>query len=129
MTSDPIADFITCIRNGNRARLPEIKVGHSKVKENIARILKEEGYVNDYAVEGEKVKTIKVKLKYRGRKGLVEHIERMSKPGLRRYVGSTEIPRVLGGMGTVILSTSSGIMTANQARKNNVGGELVCCVW
>lgn len=127
--TDPISDMLTRIRNANRALLPEVAVPHSKLKESIAGILKTEGYVAAVAVDTEGFKTIKIKLKYTGRKPVIEGIKRVSRPGLRRYSGATEVPRVLGGLGTTILSTSQGIMTAVQARKKNVGGEVVCIVW
>jgi len=128
--TDPISDMLTRIRNASRALLPEVEMPHSKMKENVAQILKREGYVAEVAVEGTKaIKKIKIKLKYVGRKPVIEGLRRMSSPGLRRYTGATEVPRVLGGLGTAILSTSEGIMTGVQARKKNVGGELLCYVW
>lgn len=127
--TDPIADFLTRIRNGQKALLPLVEVPHSKLKEGIASILKREGYIQDFAVEGKAVKTMKVKLKYQGKKSTIEGLRRVSKPGLRHYVGATEIPRVLGGLGVAIVSTSQGVMTGTQARKNNLGGEVVCYVW
>jgi small subunit ribosomal protein S8 len=127
---DPISDMLTRIRNANRALLPTVDLPHSRMKESIAHILKKEGYISDVATEGAKTKKLlKLKLKYDGRKGVIEGLRRVSTPGLRRYVSSTEIPRVRGGLGISIVSTSRGIMTGNQARKNNVGGELVCYVW
>ena len=127
---DPISDMLTRIRNANRALLPNIDLPHSRMKESIAHILKKEGYIAEVATEGVKTKkTLKLKLKYDGKKGVIEGLRRVSTPGLRRYVSSTEIPRVRGGLGISIVSTSQGIMTGNQARKNNVGGELVCYVW
>jgi small subunit ribosomal protein S8 len=127
--NDPISDMLTRIRNANRALLPTVDVPHSKMKESIAGILKREGYINDFAVEGQLPKLIKVKLKYQGKKSVIEGLKRVSTPGLRRYVGSTDIPRVRGGLGVAVLSTSEGMMTGNQARKKNLGGELVCYVW
>jgi small subunit ribosomal protein S8 len=127
--SDTIANMLTVIRNANRALLPGVEVQHSKMREGIARILKSEGYITDFSVEGDKIKKLKVKLKYEGRKGVITNLRRISKPGLRRYVGATEIPRVLGGMGIAIVSTPRGLMTGTDARKNNVGGELLCYVW
>ena len=126
--TDPIADMLTRIRNAHRALLPTVEMPHSKLKESIAHILKKEGYVADVAVEGSP-KTIKLKLKYDGRKGVIEGLRRVSTPGLRRYVGATDIPRVRGGLGTAIISTSQGLMTGVQARKNNIGGELLCYIW
>src|SRR2546423_4001192 len=126
---DPISDMLTRIRNANRALLPAVDMPHSKIKESIAGILKREGYINDFAVEGKVPKTLKMRLKYQGKKSVIEGLRRVSTPGLRRYVGSTDIPRVRGGMGVSVLSTSEGIMTGTQARKKNIGGELLCYVW
>jgi len=126
---DPISDLLTRIRNASRALLPTIALPHSQMKESIAHILKKEGYIGEVSVEGKDKKTLKLKLKFEGKKGVIEGLRRVSTPGLRRYVGSTEIPRVRGGLGISIVSTSRGLMTGNQARKNNVGGELVCYVW
>jgi small subunit ribosomal protein S8 len=127
--SDPIADMLTRIRNAQKALLPTVDVPHSKMKESMAGILKKEGYVSEIAVEGKTAKTIKIKLKYEGKKGVLEGMRRVSAPGLRRYIGVDEIPRVRGGLGTAIVSTSQGLMTGVQARKNKVGGELICYVW
>lgn len=127
--SDPVADMLTRLRNANSALLTDVEVTHSKMKESIAGILKKEGYLADYSVEGSNLKKIKLKLKYNGRKGVIAGLKKVSKPGLRRYVGATEIPRVLNGMGISIVSTPKGVMTGNQARKENVGGELVAFVW
>jgi small subunit ribosomal protein S8 len=121
--------MLTRIRNASRALLPEVAVPHSKLKESIAHLLKREGYVGEVAVEGQPFKTIKIKLKYNGRKPVLEGLKRISSGGLRRYTGAKEVPRVLGGLGTSIVSTSHGIMTGVQARKKNVGGELLCEVW
>ncbi|HEX7861490.1 MAG TPA: 30S ribosomal protein S8 [Verrucomicrobiae bacterium] len=127
--SDPVADMLTRLRNANSALLPDVEITHSKMKESIAGILKREGYLADYSVEGEKLKKIKIKLKYNGRKGVIAGLKRVSKPGLRRYVGATEVPRVLNGMGIAIISTPKGVMTGRDAKKENVGGELVAFVW
>ncbi len=121
--------MLTRIRNANRALLPTVALPHSKMKESIAGILKREGYISDFAVEGQLPKLIKLKLKYQGKKSVIEGLRRVSSPGLRRYVGSTDIPRVRGGLGVSVLSTSEGVMTGNQARKKNLGGELVCFIW
>jgi small subunit ribosomal protein S8 len=122
--------MLTRIRNASQALLPEVRVPHSKLKVSIAELLKREGYIADCAVEGEKVKRqIRMKLKYQGRKGVIEGLRRASSPGLRRYVGAREIPRVRGGLGEAVVSTSRGVMTGTQARKNNLGGEVVCFVW
>ncbi len=127
--NDPISDMLARIRNANRALLPAIELPHSKMKESIAGILKREGYISDFAVEGKLPRIIKLKLKYQGKKSVIEGLRRLSTPGLRRYVGATEIPRVRGGLGVSVLSTSEGLMTGTQARKKNLGGELICYVW
>ena len=126
---DPIADMLTILRNANAALLPEVELRHSKVKESIADILKKEGFITDYQVSGDNIKKLKISLKYNGRKGVFAGLKKISKPGLRRYVGSAEVPKVLGGMGISIVSTSHGLMTGTQARRDNVGGELLCYVW
>jgi small subunit ribosomal protein S8 len=126
---DPIADMLTCIRNGGRALLPVVELPYSRIKESVAKILKSEGYVQDVAVEGNTLKKIKIRLKYNGKKSVIEGLKRVSTPGLRRYVGATEIPRVRGGLGVAVVSTSAGLMTDTQARKKNLGGELLCYVW
>ena len=127
--TDPISDMLTRIRNAHRALLPIVDVPHSKLKESIATILKKEGYVSEVSLETAPRKTLKLKLKYEGRKGVIEGLRRVSSPGLRRYVGASDIPRVRGGLGTAILSTSQGVMTGVQARKNNLGGEILCYIW
>jgi small subunit ribosomal protein S8 len=127
--TDPISDMLTRIRNAHAALLPAVEIPHSKIKESIAGILKKEGFVSEVAVEGKPRKTIKIKLKYTGKKGVIEGIRRISTPGLRNYVGSTDIPRVHNGMGISIISTSQGVMSGQDARKKNVGGELLCYVW
>lgn len=129
MLMDPIADMLSRIRNGARALRPVVEVPHSRMKESIAGILRKEGYIADCSVEGDRIKTLKLKLKYQGKKNVIEGIRRVSRPGLRRYVNATEIPRVLGGLGVALVSTSEGVMTGAQARKKNLGGELLCFVW
>jgi small subunit ribosomal protein S8 len=109
--------------------LPLIELPHSRLKENIAHILKREGYISDVAVDGNTIKKIKIRLKYNGKKNVIEGLKRISKPGLRKYVGATEIPRVRGGLGVAVLSTPEGVMTDVQARKKNLGGELLCYIW
>jgi small subunit ribosomal protein S8 len=126
---DPIADMLTRIRNAGRALLPAVAMPHSKVKEGLAHILKKEGYVAEVTVEGTVKKTLKLRLKYEGKKCVIEGLKRVSKPGLRNYVGATDIPRVRGGLGVAVVSTSEGIMTGMDARKKNIGGELLCYVW
>ena len=127
--NDPISDLLTRIRNANLALLPTVELPHSKIKESIVGILKREGYITDFAVEGKLPKTIKLKLKYQGKKSIIEGLQRVSTPGLRRYVGATEIPRVRGGLGVAMVSTSEGLLTDVQARRKKIGGELICYVW
>jgi len=128
--TDPISDMLTRIRNAQRALLTDIQLSHSRMKESIAKILKREGYIADCAVEGTTVKkTLKLKLKYQGRKSVITGLRRVSSPGLRRYVRATEIPRVLGGLGVSILSTPKGVVTGHEARKLNTGGEILCYIW
>lgn len=127
--NDPISDMLTRIRNANRALLPVVAMPHSKMKESIAVILKREGYIAEYSVESKPFKTLKLKLKYQGKKSIIEGLRRISAPGLRRYVGATDIPRVRGGLGVAVVSTSEGLMTGVQARKKNIGGELLCYIW
>jgi small subunit ribosomal protein S8 len=127
--TDPISDMLARIRNAHAALLPTVDLPHSRIKTDIAQILKKEGYISDVAVEGKAVKTLKLKLKYSGKKGVIDGLRRISTPGLRRYVGATEIPRVRGGLGIAIVSTPQGVMSCHEARKKNVGGELVCYVW
>ena len=127
--SDPISDMLTRIRNAGAAQLPVVKCPHSRIKESAAKLLKAEGYVADVSVAGDVKKEITIKLKFNGKKSVIEGLKRVSRPGLRRYVGSTEIPRVRGGLGVAVLSTSEGLMTDVSARKKNLGGELLCYVW
>ena len=127
--SDPIADMLTCIRNASQALRPDLKVPHSQIKEKIARLLQREGFLAEVTVEDAPLKNLRLKLKYQGRKGVIDHLKRISKPGLRRYVRATDIPRVLGGMGTVILTTPRGVVTGVEARQLKVGGEVLCYVW
>ena len=129
--SDPIADMLTRIRNASKAGLPVVEMGHSRLKAEVARLLKKEGYIADVAEgdEGGK-KILRVALKYDyNDKPIIQQIQRVSKPGLRRYVAATAIPRVRGGMGTAVLSTSRGLMTDREARTARVGGEVLCQVW
>ncbi len=129
--SDPIADMLTRIRNASTARHAELTLPSSKVKREIARILVEEGFIEDYSASQNGVQEmLTLRLKYvEGRTPVVSGLKRISKPGLRVYARKTEIPRVLGGLGLAILSTSRGIMTGSQARKMNLGGEVLCYVW
>jgi len=127
--TDPISDMLTRIRNGGRALRPVVAMPHSKMKESIAHILKKEGYIAEVSVEGKVPKTLSVRLKYEGKKNVIEGLRRISKPGLRHYVGATKIPRVHAGMGVAVISTPEGVMTGVQARKKNLGGEVVCHIW
>lgn len=134
MHSDPIADMLTRIRNGLMARHQTVPVPHSKLKVEIARILKEEGYIEDYEVGDEvPARMIQVRLKYYGdrrhSRPVITGLERVSKPGRRIYNSSRELPWVLSGLGIAIVTTSQGIMTAQQARRRGLGGEVICKVW
>jgi small subunit ribosomal protein S8 len=129
--TDPIADMITRIRNGVRARLPKIDVPSSKLKVEIARILKDEGYVaNVKSVEDDKQGMIRIFLKYGpGMEQVITDLQRVSRPGCRIYCGKDQIPRVYGGLGINILSTSRGVMTGRAAAREGVGGEILCNIW
>src|SRR5438067_3776948 len=128
--SDPIADFLTRLRNSGRALKPEVFAPYSKIKVEIARILKQEGYITNYELDTTGAHPrIKVITKVVNRAPAIAGLKRVSKPGLRRYVGAQEIPSVLRGMGTAILSTPRGILTGREAKKQNVGGELIAYVW
>ena len=127
--SDPVADMLTRIRNGCQAEKLEVAMPTSKLKEGIADILKQNGFIIDWRVEGEKKKDLIVALKYFEDEPVIEGLQRVSKPSQRRYVGSGEIPRVLGGLGVAILSTSNGVLAGRQAREQNIGGEVLCYVW
>lgn len=130
-TSDPIADMLTRVRNALKARHQKVDVPASKLKMEIARILKEEGYIANYKLADEgAIKTIRLYLKYTGTNApAISTIQRVSRPGCRVYVNSKEIPRVLGGLGINILTTPRGVMTGRTARKEKVGGELLCQIW
>ena len=128
--TDPIADFLSRVRNGTQAQKVEMFVPYSKMKSEIARILKEEGYIADYELDTTAAHPrIKITNKISSRSAAITGLRRVSRPGLRRYVGANEIPRVLGGMGTAILSTSRGVLSGREAKKQNVGGELLAFVW
>lgn len=131
MISDPIADMLTRVRNALKARHPKVDVPASKIKTEIARILKDEGYILNYKIVDEgNHKAIRVYLKYStSNASVISNIERVSRPGCRVYVGNTEIPKVLGGLGVNILTTPRGVMTGKSARKEGVGGEVLCQVW
>lgn len=130
--TDPISDMLTRVRNASKARLDTAVMPSSKLKTEIAKILLEEGYINSFEVsDGENINGIlKIYLKYGSdRKGVIEGLKRISKPGLRVYAEKENIPRVLGGLGTVIISTSQGIMTGKKAKKLGIGGEIICHIW
>lgn len=129
--TDPIADFLTRIRNANIAYKETVEIPASRMKRAIAEILKEEGFIKDYEyIEDGKQGVIRIYLKYGPNKEkVITGLKRISKPGLRVYVGKEEIPKVLGGLGIAIISTSKGIMTDKKARKEGVGGEVICYVW
>jgi small subunit ribosomal protein S8 len=129
--SDPIADLLTRVRNAGRAGRAEVSIPHSKMKNEITRILKAEGYISDFTTDKEGTeKSIKIVMRYdRDDAPVIRGLRRVSKPGLRRYVESTKIPRVLNGMGIAILSTSKGILSDKDARKQKIGGELLAFVW
>jgi small subunit ribosomal protein S8 len=130
MLSDPISDLLCRLRNGARAQLPDVTVPYSRLKESIAQVLKQEGYLSDVAVEGEAArKQIRMKIRYNGRRSVIEGLRRMSSPGRRMYAPHTGIPRVRGGLGVVVLSTSQGVVTDREARRRKLGGELLCSVW
>jgi small subunit ribosomal protein S8 len=128
--SDPIADFLTRLRNASRAGKAEVIAPYSKIKAEIARILKQEGYITDYEVDTTgKFPELKVATKLVNRTPAITGLKRVSKPGLRKYVGVGESPRVLGGMGIAILSTPRGLVTGREAKKQKIGGELLAMVW
>jgi small subunit ribosomal protein S8 len=128
--TDPIADLLARVRNGTRAQKPAVLVPYSKIKAEIVRILKEEGYISDYSIDTSAAHPrIKITNKIVNRSSAIANLRRISRPGLRRYVGADEIPRVLGGMGVAILSTSRGVLSGREARKQKLGGELLAYVW
>jgi small subunit ribosomal protein S8 len=129
--TDPIADMLTRLRNAARARKTEFTVPYSKLKSEIARILEKEGYIAGFELETpEKGRpNLKIRNKFVNKASAIAGLKRVSKPGLRRYVTATEVPRVLGGMGIAVLSTSRGVLTGHEARRQNVGGELLAYVW
>ena len=131
MTSDPIADMLTRIRNALTARHPKVDVPASRLKMDVARILKEEGYITNFKLAEEGIRrTIKIYLKYSPDSSpVISKIERISRPGCRVYVGRREIPRVLGGLGINILTTPRGVMTGRKAHREGIGGEVLCQVW
>ncbi len=130
MVTDPIADLLTRVRNAAMARHDSVNVPASKMKIAVAKILKDEGFISDFSiVKGEPQRMIKITLKYIDKQPAFIGLERVSKPGLRVYSGKKEIPRVYGGLGIAIVSTSKGLMTGQEAWKKNIGGEVLCYVW
>ena len=131
MLTDPIADMLSRIRNANRAMHDSTSMPNSRMKQEIARLLKEEGYIKDYRVEpGEAYDTLVIELKFgRNRERVLTDLKRVSKPGRRVYARKDRLPRVLGGMGTAIMSTSTGLVTSRTAQERGIGGEVVCFIW
>ncbi|MGD9696022.1 MAG: 30S ribosomal protein S8 [Thermoleophilia bacterium] len=131
MLTDPIADMLTRIRNANLALHDSVEMPGSKVKAEVARVLRDEGYITDFELRDARVGTeLVVRLKYsRDRRRVISGLQRVSKPGKRVYADHTTIPRVLGGMGIAVLSTSQGIITGHEARRRGIGGEVLCSVW
>jgi small subunit ribosomal protein S8 len=127
--TDPISDMLTRIRNGQKARKVSVSMPASNAKEAVARVLKDEGYITDYAVQGEGAsKELSVELKYFEGTPVIESIRRASRPGLRVYRGKEDLPKVLGGLGVAIVSTSAGVMSDREAREKGIGGEVICIV-
>ncbi|MCR4963161.1 MAG: 30S ribosomal protein S8 [Firmicutes bacterium] len=130
VVTDPIADFLTRIRNANMVYMEKVEIPASRTKMGIANILKEEGYIKDVEyVEDGKQGIIRLYLKYAGKERVISGLKRISKPGLRVYANKDELPKVLGGLGIAVVSTSSGLMTDKHARKQGLGGEVLCYVW
>jgi small subunit ribosomal protein S8 len=131
MLTDPISDYLNRIRNALQAEHEEVEIPSSRLKREMSRILKEQGYITDFSVNQGKVgKVLRLKLRYtEERSPVISGMERVSRPGRRRYVAKEDVPRVFGGMGTAIVSTSTGVMTGHEARKRGVGGEVVAYVW
>jgi small subunit ribosomal protein S8 len=128
--TDPISDMLTRLRNATTARKSSLLVPYSRMKSDIANILKKEGYIVDYELESvDGHQQIKITTKFVNKTSAISGLKRVSRPGLRRYVGSTEIPRVLGGLGIAVLSTSRGILSGHEARKQKIGGELLAYIW
>jgi small subunit ribosomal protein S8 len=130
-TTDPIADMLTRIRNANKALHAEVEMPSSTIKVELARVLRDEGYITGYSVVNDgSFDKLSVELKYTdGRRRVISQVKRVSKPGRRIYAKKDNLPKVLGGLGTAIISTSSGLMTAREAQKQGVGGEVICFVW
>lgn len=126
--TDPIADMLTRIRNGQQAHKAEVKMPASKMKQAVAAVLKDEGYIDDFAVSGDTKPVMSVTLRYYQGKGVIERLDRVSRPGLRVYKAHDELPRVMNGLGVAIVSTSKGVMSDRAARAANQGGEVICIV-
>ena len=127
--TDPIADMLTRIRNGQKARMVSVSMPASKAKEAVAQVLKDEGYITGYSSDGEgAIKSLSIELKYFEGAPVIERIQRASRPGLRIYRGKEDLPKVLGGLGVAIVSTSAGVMSDRQAREKGIGGEVLCVV-
>jgi small subunit ribosomal protein S8 len=126
---DPIADMLTCIRNAHHRSKPEVSMPSSKLKASVAKVLQDEGYINGFSVSEEIKPTLTVDLKYFDGKPVIEEINRMSKPSLRQYSGSSSLPQVRSGLGIAIISTSKGVMTDRAARAAGIGGEILCTVF
>ena len=126
---DPLADMFTRIRNAQMAEKASVTMPSSKMKQSIARVLQDEGFIQDYSVEGESKPTLSISLRYFEGKPVIESIQRASRPGLRQYRGKGELPRVAGGLGVAVVSTSKGVMTESAARKAGIGGEIICTVF
>lgn len=128
--TDPIADFLTRIRNANMALQDNVEIPASNMKKDMAQILKEEGYIRDYEyIEDEKQGILRLYLKYKDKQRVISGLKRISKPGLKVYAKKDEIPQVLGGMGVAVISTSKGVITDKKARAERVGGEVICYIW
>jgi small subunit ribosomal protein S8 len=128
--TDPISDFLTRIRNAAKAKKPRVDIPSSNMKKNLAEILKKQNYINDYElIADNKQNIIRVQLKYRSGISAISGLKRISTPGLRVYKNSIDLPRVLNGLGIAVVSTSKGLLTDKEARKNSVGGEVVCYIW
>ncbi|MCL4378007.1 MAG: 30S ribosomal protein S8 [Actinobacteria bacterium] len=131
VVTDPIADMLTRIRNANKAKLDFVDIPYSRIKKDIAKILLEKGYIRNFELTSDSIiKSIRIYLKFdKNKNSVITGIKRISKPGLRTYAKNNEIPKVLGGIGTVIISTSKGVLTGSEAKKNGLGGEIICYIW
>ncbi len=130
MLNDPIANMLTIIRNANQVYKPSVSLSSSKLKLEIAKLLKEEGYIREYKIYGNKTKPqLAIKLKYKGKIRVINNLKRISKPGLRVYVKAADMPKVLNGLGIAIVSTNQGLKTSKFAKQNNLGGEVLAYIW